>query len=110
MAVVLSEVAAEEIKRIIESQKLEEKTVLRMGIMGGGCHGLQYSLGFDDQYDPQADARCQQHGVAIVSNKKMAVHLDGTTIDFQDGPMGRGFAIENPNYPKGGGCPGCGHH
>jgi iron-sulfur cluster assembly protein len=110
MAVVLSETAASEVKRILESQKLEAGTLLRMGIAGGGCHGLQYSLGFDTEFDQLADARYDQHGVSIVARKKVAVHLDGTTIDFLDGPMGRGFAIENPNYPKGGGCPGCGHH
>jgi Fe-S cluster assembly iron-binding protein IscA len=48
--------------------------------------------------------------VAIVATKKMALHLDGTKIDFLDGPMGRGFSIDNPNVPRGGGCPGCGHH
>ena len=110
MAVILTETAASEVKRILESQKLESNTLLRMGVAGGGCHGLQYSLGFDTEYDPLADARYDLHGVTLVANKKMAVHLDGTTIDFLDGPMGRGFAIENPNYPKGGGCPGCGHH
>ncbi len=110
MAVTVTPLAAEEIKRIMESQKLEEGTVVRMGIAGGGCHGLQYSLGFDNQYDQKLDARYEQHGVAVVTRKKVAVHLDGTTIDFEDGPMGRGFAIENPNYPRGGGCPGCGHH
>lgn len=110
MAVLLSPTAAEEIKRIVEQQKLEAGTVLRMGISGGGCHGLQYSLGFDNQYDPSTDARYEQHGVALVARKKFALHLDGTQIDYTDGPMGRGFSIENPNYPRGGGCSGCGHH
>ena len=50
------------------------------------------------------------NGVAVVTKKKMALHLDGTTIDFLDGPGGRGFTIDNPNVPRGGGCPGCGHH
>jgi iron-sulfur cluster assembly protein len=110
MAVTLTPLAAEEIKRIMESQKLEQGTVVRMGIAGGGCHGLQYSLGFDNAVDPVLDAQYEQHGVSIVARKKVAVHLDGTTVDFEDGPFGRGFAIENPNYPRGGGCPGCGHH
>lgn len=110
MAVTVTPLAAEEIKRIMEAQKLEQGTVVRMGIAGGGCHGLQYSLGFDTAYDPLLDAQYQQHGVSVVARKKVAVHLDGTTVDFEDGPFGRGFAIENPNYPRGGGCPGCGHH
>lgn len=110
MAVTVSETAATEIRRIMEAQKLEANTVLRMGMAGGGCSGLQYSLGFDTEFDPELDARYENHGVALVTRKKYALHLDGTTIDFQDGPMGRGFAIENPNYPRGGGCPGCGGH
>ncbi len=110
MAVVLTETAAREVQRIMESQKVESDTVLRMGVAGGGCAGLQYSLGFDTQFDPKTDARFENHGVALVTRKKFALHLDGTTIDFQDGPMGRGFTIENPNYSRGGGCPGCGGH
>lgn len=110
MAITITESAAEEIKRIMTSQNLESDTVLRMGVAGGGCSGLQYSLGFDTNYDAEADAKYDCHGVPLVTKRKMALHLDGTTIDFQDGPMGRGFAIDNPNYPRGGGCSGCGGH
>jgi iron-sulfur cluster assembly protein len=110
VAITLTETAAGEIKRHIETQNLDSATAVRIAIAGGGCSGLQYSLGFDDGFDPAIDAACDQHGVRLVVSKKMALHLDGTTIDFQDGPMGRGFSIENPNIPRGGGCPGCGHH
>jgi iron-sulfur cluster assembly protein len=110
MAVTLTEPAATEVRRVMESQKLGEETLLRMGVAGGGCSGLQYTLGFDTQYDPAVDARYDCYGVALVTRKKFALHLDGTKIDFADGPMGRGFAIENPNYPSGGGCAGCAGH
>ena len=110
MAITLTETAAGEIKRYMETQKLDDGTVLRVAVAGGGCSGLQYSLGFESSFDPTVDATCPQHGVTLVISKKMALHLDGTTIDFQEGPMGRGFSIENPNIPRGGGCPGCGHH
>ena len=110
MAITLTEAAAGEIKRYMEAQKVEEGAVLRMGVAGGGCSGLQYTLGFEAGYNPTIDARYEQHGVALVTSKKMALHLDGTTIDFLDGTIGRGFSIENPNVPRGGGCPGCGHH
>jgi iron-sulfur cluster assembly protein len=110
MAITLTETAASEVKRYMEAEKVEDGSVLRMGIAGGGCSGLQYSLGFVADYDPTVDARYDQHGVGVVTRKKMALHLDGTKIDFLDGPTGRGFTIDNPNTPKGGGCPGCGHH
>jgi iron-sulfur cluster assembly protein len=110
MAITITEAAAEEIKRVMEGQQLAEDAVLRMSVAGGGCAGLQYALGFQNDFDPAIDARYEQHGVPLVTRKKMALHLDGTTIDFQDGPMGRGFAIENPNVPRGGGCAACGRH
>jgi iron-sulfur cluster assembly protein len=108
MAITLTESAANEIKQILDSQKLDEGTYLRMGVAGGGCAGLQYSLGFDNAFDPAIDACFDQHGVKLVTKKKFAMHLDGTSIDFKDGPFGRGFAIDNPNYLSG--CPGCGGH
>ncbi len=110
MPVILTERAAVEVKRIMDSQKVEPNTVLRMGVAGGGCAGLAYTLGFDTEFDSRIDVRYEQHGVPLVTRKKIALHLDGTTIDFQDSPMGRGFTIDNPNYPRGGGCPGCGGH
>jgi iron-sulfur cluster assembly protein len=110
MAVILTDAAALEVRRIMDSQSLESGTVLRMGVAGGGCSGLQYSLGFDSEYDAKVDARYEYQGVPLVTRKKFALHLDGTTIDFKDGPMGRGFAIVNPNYSSGGGCSGCGGH
>ena len=110
MAIELSPGAAEEVKRYMEAEKIETGYVLRMGIAGGGCSGLQYSLGFANDYQPAVDARYEYSGVAVVTSKKMALHLDGTKIDFQDGPMGRGFTIDNPNVAKGGGCGSCGCH
>ena len=91
MAITLTEAAAGEIKRYMKDQNVEEGTVLRMGVAGGGCSGLQYSLGFDTAFDPEVDARYEHHGVAVVTRKKMALHLDGTTIDFLDGPQGSGL-------------------
>jgi iron-sulfur cluster assembly protein len=110
VAITLTETAAGEIKRYMETQNVDATGVLRLAVAGGGCSGLQYSLGFENGFDPAIDASYVQHGVTLVVAKKMALHLDGTSIDFQEGPMGRGFSIENPNIPRGGGCPGCGHH
>lgn len=108
MAITLTEPAADEIRRVMTSQQCEDGTSVRVGIAGGGCSGLQYTMGFDGEFDSKIDARYEQHGVAVVTRKKFDLHLDGTVVDFKDGPTGRGFAVENPNYPKSGGCPGCG--
>ncbi len=104
MGVLLTERAAEEVKRIVEDQKLEEGTVLRIGVTGGGCSGFSYALGFDNAVDEAADSTFECHGVKIAVDKKSALYLDGTTVDFFDGIEKRGFAFENPNAVKSCGC------
>lgn len=104
MGVVLTERAAEEVKRIVEQQKLEEGAVLRVGVTGGGCSGFSYALGFDTSFDEKADSKFECHGVDVVVDKKSALYLDGTTVDFYDGIDKRGFTFDNPNAVKSCGC------
>ena len=85
MAIVLTEKAANEVKRIMADQKIEPDTVLRVGVTGGGCSGFSYALGFDKEFDEKADAKYEYHGVPVVVDKKSALYLDGTTIDFYEG-------------------------
>ncbi len=104
MSIVLTEKAAKEVQRIIEDQKLEDGTVLRVGVAGGGCSGFSYSLGFDKSYDDKVDSKYEYHGVPVVVDKKSALYLDGTTVDFYDGVEKRGFTFDNPNAVKSCGC------
>jgi iron-sulfur cluster assembly protein len=104
MAITLTERAAKEVKRIIDDQKLDNSTVLRVGVSGGGCSGFMYKLGFDREYDVEKDSKYEQHGVAIVVDKKSALYLDGTTVDFYEGLEKRGFTFDNPNAVKSCGC------
>ena len=104
MAVLLSEKAANEVKKIITEQKLEPETLLRVAVVGGGCSGFSYNLGFDKTYDSQQDSKYDCHGISVVVDKKSALYLDGTTVDFYDGLEKRGFTFDNPNAVKSCGC------
>ena len=104
MSIILTERAATEVKRIMSEQKLEDGTVLRVGVTGGGCSGFSYSLGFDNRYDEKADSKWDQFGVPVVVDKKSALYLDGTTLDFFEGLERRGFTFDNPNAVKTCGC------
>jgi iron-sulfur cluster assembly protein len=104
MAIVLTEKAANEVKRIMSDQKLDPGTVLRVGVSGGGCSGFSYALGFDKQFDEKVDSRYEYHGVPIVIDKKSALYLDGTTVDFYEGIEKRGFTFDNPQAVKSCGC------
>jgi iron-sulfur cluster assembly protein len=104
MAITLTERAASEVKRVLEDQKLEADTMLRVSVAGGGCSGFQYNLGFDKAYDGKVDSKYEMHGLTVVVDKKSALYLDGTILDFYDGLEKRGFTFENPNATKTCGC------
>ena len=109
MTISVTPAAVNEVKRIKESQNLGNDTFLRISILGGGCSGMQYALHFDSVFDPVVDTRYDFAGITLSTQKKFDPHFDGTEIDFADSPMGRGFVIENPNFPKFAGCAHCGH-
>lgn len=104
MSVNLTERAATEVKRILDEQKLGDNALLRVGVTGGGCSGFSYSLGFDKAFDEKSDSKYDFHGVDVVVDKKSALYLDGTTVDFFDGLEKRGFTFDNPNAVKTCGC------
>ena len=104
MALAITERAAKEVKKIMEEQKMEEEMVLRVGVTGGGCSGFSYALGFDKSYDETKDSKYEMHGVNVVVDKKSALYLDGTTVDFYEGLERRGFTFDNPNAVKSCGC------
>ena len=110
MPITLTPTASAEVKSIIAAQNLAGDQFVRVTILGGGCSGLQYSLGFDTTYDPKIDARYVSDGIAIVTAKKFDLFLEDSYIDYLDLGESKGFSVENPNFPKGAGCAGCGKH
>ncbi len=104
MPITLTETAAEEVKKVIQEQKLEDDVFLRIGVTGGGCSGLNYSLGFDKAFDEKNDTKTEQHGISLVVDKKSEIYLDGMKVDFYTGLDKRGFVFENPNATKSCGC------
>jgi iron-sulfur cluster assembly protein len=104
MALSMTERAAQEVKTILEQQKLNtEKTFLRMGVKGGGCSGFTYSLDITESKS-ELDEEFDANGVKIVCDPKSYLYLNGTTLDFKDEIMGRGFVFNNPNANTSCGC------
>jgi iron-sulfur cluster assembly protein len=104
MAITLSETAVREIKTIIEQQELDQESVrLRVGVKGGGCSGFSYVLDLTEQANDN-DEEFDQDGIKVVCDPKSHLYLDGTTIDFKDEVMGRGFVFQNPNATSTCGC------
>lgn len=103
MAVILTERAAQQVKFFQESQKMDDH-FLRIGITAGGCSGFSYKLQFDNNFDENLDQKFEQHGIEFVVDKKSALYLDGTTVNWREGLEGQGFSFDNPNAVKSCGC------
>ena len=99
----ITERAAQELRRIMEEQSLPQDTAVRLGIQGGGCSGFNYTLGFDDRIH-EADQVSEVDGFKVVCDPKSFLYLNGTSVDFEDSLMGRGFKFNNPNAVKSCGC------
>ena len=104
MGITLTETAAREIKTIIEQQELNAENVrLRVGVKGGGCSGFSYLLDLTEQ-QRDTDELFDEHDIKVVCDPKSYLYLNGTTIDFKDEVMGRGFVFNNPNATTTCGC------
>ena len=102
--VILSETAAREVKSIVQQQGLDaDKLCLRVGVKGGGCSGFSYILDLTET-QKDSDEVFEQHGVRIICDPKSMLYLGGTTVDFKDEIMGRGFVFTNPNATTSCGC------
>ena len=92
-----------EVKKIRTENNIPEDFGLRVGVKGGGCSGLKYSLGFDSQ-QKEGDTVIEQEGIKLLVDGKSLFYLSGTELDFTDGLNGRGFVFNNPNAAKTCGC------
>lgn len=102
--IALTETAAREIQKIVGEQELDSgKIRLRVGVKGGGCSGFSYILDLTESQKDQDEA-FQQHGITVICDPKSLLYLNGTTIDFKDEIMGRGFVFQNPNATTTCGC------
>lgn len=104
VGVILTETAAREVKTIIQQQELDaDKVRLRVGVKGGGCSGFSYILDLTES-QKETDEVFEQHGVKVICDPKSLLYLEGTTVDFKDEIMGRGFVFKNPNATTSCGC------
>ena len=102
MSIKVSERAAERIRNIRREQELTENVPLRIGVVGGGCSGLTYKIGFDtdETKKDDKDQYFKDNGIDIVVDMRSFLYLAGTELDYTDGLKGQGFHFNNPNATR----------
>lgn len=99
----ITEKAVMEVNKIKGENNVPESYGLRVGVKGGGCSGLTYTLGFDAE-SREGDTVIEYKGAKLFVDGKSLFYLTGTELDFTDGLNGRGFVFNNPNATKTCGC------
>ena len=98
----ITEKAQGKVKEILEAQP-EPYAGLRVQIVGGGCSGFQYNMGFEKQANT-GDEILELNGFKVFVDKGSSIYLDGTEVDFVEALTGSGFKFNNPNVKSTCGC------
>jgi iron-sulfur cluster assembly protein len=98
----LTPAAIEEVKRLMNVPEADQPSYLRIGVKGGGCSGMTYVLGFDNE--EEGDVRYEVEGVPLLIKNAHAIYLYGMEVNYESGLNARGFTFKNPNASSTCGC------
>ncbi len=76
---------------------------LRIGVKKGGCAGMEYTMDYVDDADPN-DEVVEQDGARILIAPMAQMFLFGTEIDYETSLLESGFKFNNPNVTEACGC------
>ncbi len=102
-AISLTDMAVAKVAELIADEG-DEALALRVAVRPGGCSGFSYDMYFDGQMEDGDLVEEFDRGVKVYIDPQSFEHIKGSTLDYKDGLMGAGFAIENPNVTRSCGC------
>ena len=76
---------------------------LRIGVMGGGCSGFQYSMAFENQAG-MMDKVFSFDDLKVFVDSTSLMYLNGCTVDYVETLEAAGFKFENPQVKSTCGC------
>lgn len=94
--------AIEMVRKMHAHEGLGADHGMRIGVVGGGCSGFQYSLKFDTKQE--GDRVTDFGGVLVFVDEISMPYIAGTTLDYVEGLHGAGFRFDNPRASRTCGC------
>ncbi len=76
---------------------------LRIGVVGGGCSGFQYSMSFENQ-SGMMDKVLKFEDLKVFVDATSAMYLNGCVVDYVETLEAAGFKFENPTVKSTCGC------
>jgi iron-sulfur cluster assembly protein len=103
MGITMTKNAEDKVKEILNDQP-EVYAGLRIQVVGGGCSGYSYRMGFDKAYSEDTDQVFEFDGLRVFVDRSSLLHMEGSEVDYVDGLHGAGFKFNNPNVTGTCGC------
>ena len=101
----ITDKAVQELQYIYESQNFDSSIAyVRLSVAGGGCSGFQHRFFIDEIYNEKLDVIVELSGLKFVIDKRSALYVEGTIIDFSEDLNKRGFKFTNPTIKSVCGC------
>jgi iron-sulfur cluster assembly accessory protein len=100
--VVLTDAAIVKVKEIMATQD-PVPAGLRIGVVGGGCSGFQYSMSFENAAG-MMDKVVRFEDLKVFVDATSAMYLNGCTVDYVETLEAAGFKFENPQVKSTCGC------
>lgn len=76
---------------------------LRIGVVGGGCSGFQYSMAFENQAG-MMDKVYNFGDLKVFVDATSLMYLQGCTVDYVETLEAAGFKFDNPQVKSTCGC------
>jgi iron-sulfur cluster assembly protein len=96
--ITVTEIAAREVRRLLEAEN-KQSWGLRVGVAGGGCSGLSYTLAFEEK-PKETDAVFRVEGIPVFVDPKSFLFLNGMVLDYSTDLLNGGFRFQNPNAKR----------
>ncbi len=101
--VTITPAAVQQVKRLRE-KKGNSNLGLRIGVKGGGCSGLSYTIGMEEA-PVEGDIVTETDGLTVMIDPRSARFLEGLTLDYSlANLLEGGWKFVNPNAAKSCGC------
>ena len=101
-AVTLTPAATTKVREIMATQD-PIPAGLRIGVVGGGCSGFQYSMSFENQAG-MMDKVLNFDGLKVFVDATSVMYLNGCVVDYVETLEAAGFKFENPTVKSTCGC------
>ncbi|MBI4574757.1 MAG: iron-sulfur cluster assembly accessory protein [Planctomycetes bacterium] len=102
MPLTLTEKAVQRVRFLLEKEG-RAGSCFRVGVQGGGCSGLVYTMGVEDA-PAEGDRVFDFDGVRVLCDFKSYLYLNCTTMDWHEEMMQASFRFLNPAAKSTCGC------